>query len=108
MYKASLPMLFFYYCCPVNQRFYRQKVCKYTKNVICNNLEVRYILNIWGNNNRSKLMKVISQSLRHFTKVVLSEITIVNVYYLLSFKWFCLRHVTDILGIGDTYLLQNL
>ena len=51
MYKASLPMLFFYYCCPVNQRFYRQKVCKYTKNVICNNLEVRYILNIWGNNN---------------------------------------------------------
>ena len=92
MYKAPLPMLFFYYCCPVNQRCYRQKVCKYTKNVICNNLEVRYILNIWGNNNRSKLMKAISQSLRHFTKVVLSEITIVNAYYLLSFKWFCLRH----------------
>ena len=37
-------------------------------------------------------MKAISQSLRHFTKVVLSEITIVNAYYLLSFKWFCLRH----------------
>ncbi len=51
----------------LNQRCYRQKVCRYTKNVICNNLEVRYILNIWDNNNRSKLMKATCQSLRHFT-----------------------------------------
>ena len=51
----------------VNQRRYRQKMCKYTIIVNCNNLEVRYILNIWGNSNQNKLMRVASQSLRHIS-----------------------------------------
>jgi hypothetical protein len=43
-----------------------------------------------------------------FSKVGLSETSMANAYSLLSFKWFCLRHETDILGAGDTYLLQHL
>ena len=53
-------------------------------------------------------MNAASQSLRHFTKVGLSEIGMANAYSLLSFEWFRLRHETDILGAGDTYLLQHL
>ena len=40
----------------------------------------------------SKQMNAASQSLRHFTKVGLSETSMANAYSLLSFKWFCLRH----------------
>ena len=56
----------------------------------------------------SKQMNAASQSLRHFTKVGLSETSMAKAYSLLSFKWFCLRHETDILGAGDIYLLQHL
>ena len=47
-------------------------------------------------------------SLRHFTSVVLSEIPLFNIDFLLSFKLFGHRHITDIQCVGDTYLLKNL